>query len=116
MKRWRLFGFIFFAVLLLFVAIDEMVMGERAWLDTEPVVMQVADESTEDCQELHNHKVGLPNNTYADKNPETKKNADVLNEALHKEPTSENISFNFVYYILYKFKYIDIFELVRPPK
>lgn len=25
-----------------------------------------------------------------------------------------NLSFNFIYYILYKFKYIDIFELLRP--
>lgn len=26
---------------------------------------------------------------------------------------SVNLSFNFIYYILYKFKYIDIFELLR---
>lgn len=106
-----LLTFIFFIALLLFVTIGKSVLAGREGLQAEVVVETVeADVKIEGYEDVPNHKVCLKEKPYPEKVEADKA------EGLHKEPATEHLSFNFIYYILYKFKYIDIFELLRPSK
>lgn len=108
MERLKLVTFIFFAALLLFAAIGKSVLIGREGLKAAVLVEHAEADDKIECKDVQSHKVCLQEKTHSEKS------AAKHSEGLQKEPASENLSFNFIYYILYKFKYIDIFELLRP--
>lgn len=112
MKRLKLLAFTFFAALLLLMAMGKSDLVGHEWFDMPAWAMaREVEDILEEGQETPSYKTSLQVEIESEK-----KSDDDNAKLLKKEPAAENISFNFIYYILYKFKYIDIFDLLRPSK
>lgn len=104
--------FCVFIALLSLMAIGEDISTGSGDPSTEESVHGTVSVSgkSEECKEAHLHAaLCLKEQPLTEQQPEE-------NNTNQLKKGSENLSFNFIYYILYKFKYIDIFELVRPSK
>ena len=108
----KLFFPLFFIALLFYMAIGEPIFIGSKLSDIEVLELPIeVDDKVEESNEVSTHAICPKAKALTENKTEV-----TDKKLLKKEPVAENLSFNFIYYILYKFKYIDIFELVRPSK
>ncbi len=112
MLRLKILFSCFFIAILFLMAMGETILNGRETFGIEALVLPMELENKEEEYSKPNAQTTCPKEKRFTENQTEPENTKLLK----KEPTAENLSFNFIYYVLYKFKYIDIFELVRPSK